>query len=81
MKEREGGREGGREREREREGGREEEEDIVEEGKEEKRRNELSSAITEQLRGHGAQPNMEQSQISIHPNREYTLASLHVLNP
>lgn len=31
-----------------------------------------TSAITEHLRGHGAQPDMEQSQISIRPNREYT---------
>lgn len=31
-----------------------------------------TSAITEHLRGHGAQPDMEQSQISIRPNQEYT---------
>jgi len=63
-----------------------EEEEEVEEGKEEeeeerererdwgaeKRGKKSGSAITEHLRG--AQPNMEQSQISIRPNREYTPA-------
>lgn len=60
--------------------GEEEEEEVVEEGKEEeerdwgarKRGKKSGSAITEHLRG--AQPNMEQSQISIRPNREYTPA-------
>lgn len=39
--------------------------------REEERRVRMS-AITEHLRGHGAQPDMEQSQISIRPNQEYT---------
>lgn len=61
--------------------GEEEEEEVVEEGKEEERERKRDreregiksgSAITEHLRG--AQPNMEQSQISIRPNREYTPA-------
>lgn len=44
-----------------------------------KRGKKSSSAITEHLRSRDSQPNMEQSQISIRPNREYTRPRLRLL--